>query len=262
MKKKMNIQTSIYILLFVCIVSTSLRYISPDWPEWISLIACGVWLIYYLSTWLIPKLSIKVRTGFEWVRQAISRGTQKKDEKTTDAGLLAELQKTRSELYNQVAGRITDALSQVYPNSKWAWANVPAESYFLVGGTQRIRLEGVPDYQEADVVLGPNGELIIYFVQTDTLGEVLLQKQGQEAAERWLADGRILGAIIDQARQQGQHTICISQYGEVYTGTEDIPMNRVAPLPPQHHLKALADRISGYFHVHVNVQNDRIYLNW
>ena len=55
--------------------------------------------------------------------------------------------------------RISDYLRGAYPNARWEWTMNDPALFIAHGGTGRIRLYGVPDYEYADVTLDQKGSL-------------------------------------------------------------------------------------------------------
>lgn len=55
--------------------------------------------------------------------------------------------------------RVSDYLKRVYPNARWEWMMPNPVLFIAQGGTGRICVFGVPDYEYADVTLDRNGSL-------------------------------------------------------------------------------------------------------
>ena len=55
--------------------------------------------------------------------------------------------------------RVSDYLRGAYPNARWEWTMNDPALFIAHGGTGRIRLYGVPDYEYADVTLDQKGSL-------------------------------------------------------------------------------------------------------
>lgn len=62
-------------------------------------------------------------------------------------------------LLRHVNHRISAYLKSVYPNARWEWREKQPERLILEGGTGRIRVYGVPEYNFADVQLDSQGGL-------------------------------------------------------------------------------------------------------
>ena len=258
MKKLRNIRTSVFILLIVCIACASLPSVSQNTLNWSIIAALGIWAVYVVFVWKLP--TIKAFIGKAKHKQTAKK-SQQLPEQTSDK-LQIELNQMRCKLYQQITVRITDAICRVYPEADWTWNVTPESSFILLGGTERIRLNGVPDFTSADVYLSPEGELKVFMVQANELTHVEQTKLCIEAADRWLIAGQNLGPIIEQLRHQGQTSLYISQFGDVYTNTDDTPYSRIAPLPPQEGIATLADRISRQYNVRASVHDGQIMLSW
>lgn len=56
-------------------------------------------------------------------------------------------------LLQHVNCRVSEALQSVYPNVSWEWTMENPAVFVVRGGTGRIQVYGVPDYEFADVML-------------------------------------------------------------------------------------------------------------
>ena len=62
-------------------------------------------------------------------------------------------------LLRHVNHRISEHLRSVYPQAHWEWTLADPTRFIAYGGTGRIRVYGVPDYEFADVTVDQNGKL-------------------------------------------------------------------------------------------------------
>lgn len=59
-------------------------------------------------------------------------------------------------LLRHVNHRISAYLKAVYPDATWEWRSPEPEKLILHGGTGRITISGIPDYDQAEVTLTKN----------------------------------------------------------------------------------------------------------
>lgn len=62
-------------------------------------------------------------------------------------------------LLRHVSYRVSDCLKAGYPDARWEWMMRDPALFVAQGGTGRIRIYGVPDYEYADVTVDQNGKL-------------------------------------------------------------------------------------------------------
>lgn len=62
-------------------------------------------------------------------------------------------------LLRHVNYRISGYLKSVYPKARWNWCETQPERLILEGGTGRIRIYGIPDFNYADVHLDAQANL-------------------------------------------------------------------------------------------------------
>lgn len=68
-------------------------------------------------------------------------------------------------LTRHVNCRVSDYLRQAYPNVSWEWMMPDPASFIVQGGTGRIRVYNVPDYEFADITLDQTGKLTCSMVK-------------------------------------------------------------------------------------------------
>ena len=62
-------------------------------------------------------------------------------------------------LLRHVNYRVSDCLKAVYPDARWEWMMRDPALFVAQGGTGRIRVYGIPEYEFADVTVDQNGKL-------------------------------------------------------------------------------------------------------
>lgn len=114
----------------------------------------GLWLIFVL---LFPA----------WSSLRELRRREKRAERERQAMADANLQddELSVKLLHHVNFRISSYLKSAYPNARWEWAIDFPALFAAQGGTARIRLYGVPDYDFADVTLDKKEDLSCVLVK-------------------------------------------------------------------------------------------------
>lgn len=82
-------------------------------------------------------------------------------------------------LLRHAAYRISNYLQSAYPDAYWEWETPLPEREHTVakGGVIRIRVEGVPDYNKADVEFEPSGRMSIKLLREISLADCIPQPE-------------------------------------------------------------------------------------
>ena len=147
MKKTSPLWGSISILTGVVIAILSL--LRGIWATVALLTAFAVWGLWLIFTQLLPAWRSN-RTYRRRVRQSHDRQEAVLD--TSDSGMDLVL-------LRHVNHRISEHLRSVYPQAHWEWTLADPTRFIAYGGTGRIRVYGIPDYDYAGVTLDRQGGL-------------------------------------------------------------------------------------------------------
>ena len=134
MKQKISIGASISVLIGVVIAILSLLLIT--FAIW------GIWV------WLTLRP----------VRQDEQEEPRYRNQAEVDPGPFSS-RNLLTLLTRHVNCRVSDCLKQTYPNVSWEWMMSNPASFIAHGGTGRIRVYNVPDYEYADITLDHTGKL-------------------------------------------------------------------------------------------------------
>lgn len=66
-------------------------------------------------------------------------------------------------LLRYVNHRISEHLKSAFPKAHWEWTMSDPALFVVYGGTGRIRVYGVPDYDYADVTLNQQAALSLFY---------------------------------------------------------------------------------------------------
>lgn len=147
MKRTSPLWGSISILIGVVIAILSL--LRGIWATVALIAVFAVWGLWLIFTQLLPAWRSN-RTYRRRVRQ--SRDRQEAASDTSDSGMGLVL-------LRHVNHRISEHLRSVYPQAHWEWTLADPTRFIAYGGTGRIRVYGIPDYDYADVTLDRQGGL-------------------------------------------------------------------------------------------------------
>lgn len=130
MKQKKTIGGSIGLLIGVVIAILAL--VRGTWRLPLLIGTFAVWGLWLLCTHLLPFR----RTGRKQKQQA--------------GDINRQLAQT---LLHHINYRVSDCLKASYPDARWEWMMHDPALFVAQGGTGRIRVYGVPDYELADVTV-------------------------------------------------------------------------------------------------------------
>ncbi len=150
MKQKITLGSSISILIGVVIAILAL--LRGPVQTVLLLVTFALW-----GLWLMLAL---LRPAWRANRTYRSREERAAREQEAFSGVnLARL------LLCHVNYRVSDYLKSAYPNASWEWTMNDPALFIARGGTGRIRVYGIPDYEYADVTLDQRGNLDCSLVQ-------------------------------------------------------------------------------------------------
>lgn len=116
--------------------------------------------------------------------------------------------------------RVSDYLKRVYPNARWEWMMPNPILFIAQGGTGRIRVFGVPDYEYADVTLDKNGGLdcsLVKIVPVQDRDQDTPSGQPSLDPQAWYElEGRdVLEGIIADLRSRGHSSLTLNEDGSI-----------------------------------------------
>ena len=122
--------------------------------------------------------------------------------------------------------RISDYLKSAYPNVRWEWTMNDPALFIARGGTGRIRLYGVPDYEYADVTLDQKGNLncsLVKIVPVQDNGQGVPSGQLSPDPSVWYElEGRdVLDTLIADLRSRGHSSLTLNEDGSISFQPED-----------------------------------------
>lgn len=123
--------------------------------------------------------------------------------------------------------RITAMLRAAYPNARWEWLADKPSRFAVEGGTARIRVYGIPDFDYADVKLDQKANLDCSLVKLSPLvtGASDTQPPNRQPVNPrvWFETrGRaVLEALVTDLNSRGHSSLTVQENGEVFVQAKE-----------------------------------------
>ena len=200
MKSKKTIWGSVSLL--VGVVVAILAFVRGPWLLPLLIAAFAVWGLWLLWTQVLP----------------FRRTLQLRKQKVQAGNLNRALAQT---LLHHVNYRLSDRLKAVYPNARWEWMMRDPALFVAQGGTGRISVYGVTDYEFADVTVDQSGKLSCSLVKLvpvqDTEGKPVPPNRQPADPKQWYEDrGRqTLEILVADLDSRGHSSLVLKEDGSV-----------------------------------------------
>ena len=213
MKRTSAIWGSVSILIGTVIAILSL--LRGVWATVLLLAAFAVWGLWLVFTQLFPAWKSN-RVYRRRAHQPQNRQEAASEDSDSTMGLV---------LLRHVNHRISEHLKSAFPKAHWEWTMSDPALFVAHGGTGRIRVYGVPDYDYADVTLNQQGVLRCSLVKVSPLdGTQAASPNQQELDPRvWYEfQGRsILEDIIADLDSRGHSSLTMNEDGSIHIQPAD-----------------------------------------
>lgn len=173
-------------------------------------------------------------------------------------------------LTRHVNCRVSDYLRHAYPNVSWEWMMPNPASFIVHGGTGRIRVYNVPDYEYADITLDHTGKLDCSMVKVVPVqGQAQGTPSGQPAInpQAWyeLEGRKVLDDLIADLRSRGHNKLTLGEDGSIriqpIPGGQEVTKGSCSNFPPKVYWSQLA-KVLAQDGLTADVQTDRIVVSW
>lgn len=207
MKRTSSLWGSISMLIGVVIAVLSL--VRGVWEIPLLIAVFAVWGLWLIFTQLRPA----------WQSNREYRRRMREQRQQQENALKQENPQVGVVLLRHVNHRISEQLKSAYPNAQWEWTLNDPVSFATRGGTGRIRVYGVPDYDYADVTLNQQGEIRCALVKLAPL-----KGKGASKAEQRPLDPRVwyelhgrelLESLVADLRSRGHSSLTLSEDGSI-----------------------------------------------
>ena len=244
MKQKKTIGSSIGLLTGAVIANLAL--VRGTWQVPLLIGTFAVWGLWLLCTQVFPRRTAQQKQAGGYNRQ------------------LAQT------LLHHVNYRISDCLKAGYPKARWEWMMRDPALFVAQGGTGRIRVSGIPDYEYADVTVDQNGKLSCVLVKM-----VSVQETKQPAApneqkpdhEVWYeAQGRdTLGQLAADLESRGHNALTVHEDSSIFicSGADgkEVKQGVLSGFPAKAHWPKLAELLKKDG-LTASVQDNCIAVTW
>lgn len=169
-------------------------------------------------------------------------------------------------LLRHVNCRVSEALKSVYPNASWEWTMENPTIFVVRGGTGRIQVYGVPDYEYADVTLDQNGNLKCSMVKVSPLGGTPSGQSTLDPQAWYELEGRhLLDSVVADLKTRGHHELTVNEDGSISIqpkgGKNVIKKGAFTNFPAKVYWPRLAD-VLHQEGLTTDVQADHIVVSW
>lgn len=232
----MNKKTSLWSGVSVLIVAVLavMAFIRGNAQIWLLAGVFAAFAVWVSVKYLIPYLKMqKSRYEVRKLRKKTKAQTQRSIE-IPDISDPVDLV-----LLRHVNYRISAYLQSAYPDATWDWREEFPEKIVAKGGTGRIQLYGVPDYNFADVTFTQNADINCALLKIVPMAELhklsgetepIPQKSNPVDPQVWYEkQGRmVLEALISDLNSRGHHSLTIRENGEIAIKQADSEVTRPA----------------------------------
>ena len=145
MNKKKSIWSGVSVL--IAAVLAIVAFVRSDTQIWLLTAAFTIWAIWVTVAFVFPYIQEQETEK----RRAARRAAYDAQRQSLRALSMEEEDGFGPLLLRHVNHRISAYLKAVYPDATWEWRSPEPEKLILHGGTGRITISGIPDYDQAEV---------------------------------------------------------------------------------------------------------------
>lgn len=233
MKQKTSLWTGVSVLIVA--VLAVMAFIRGDLQIWLLaavFVAWGIWAgIFFLAPYFKAQM---YRHKARALRKQNEKRSPKKEIAVPDISDSIGLV-----LLRHVNFRISAYLQSAYPDATWQWMEEFPEKIVAKGGTGRIQLYGVPDFNYADVSFDQKADISCSLLKIVPIAEVqrapgekktIPQPQTPVDPQIWYEkQGRsVLESLIADLHSRGHHSLTIRENGEIIIQQADSEITRPA----------------------------------
>lgn len=227
MKQYKSLWGSISILLGAVIAILAL--IRGSWQVWLLLGVFSLWGLWVVSILLLPYLQQAKRRKLrqKQKRQRLAQGIVGNSFQVPEINEPINLI-----LLRHVNHRVSAYLRAAYPDARWEWCEKEPERLAAQGGTGRIRVYGIPDFNYADVKLDQQAHISCAMVKIVPLAELqsgtvngaeLPPNQQPIDPQIWYeVQGRqVLENLIADLHSRGHNSLTLKEDGDICVREDD-----------------------------------------
>lgn len=227
------------ISILIGLVIAILALVRSNWQTRLLLGVFILWGTWFLAIWILPHIQKAKR----------SKKPGKPPAANNSSNIPLQIPETDSAsvetlLLCHVNHRISAYLRSAYPDITWEWEEKRPERLALSGGTGRIRVFGIPDFDHADITLDRQANITCSMVKIVPLAETGngTPAEGQSPPNQQPVDpqiwyeiqGRtILEALVADLNSRGHNRLVLHENGNacVEEGQNEIPKEHLSGFP-------------------------------
>lgn len=252
---------SVFIAVFLIVMA----FVKSDNQIWYYSIIFALWIIAIATHFLINLIKKKKEKKNHQNAQSIS----------ADTLIIPDSLDVDKVLLCHVNHRISSFLQSVYPEITWDWFSKDPEQHILNGGTARIRLFGMTDFNYADIEFSRVADINCSLVKVVPLSQ--LQNETQEHLninqnydlsdpEEWYnSKGKqILEACVADLHSRGIASLIIKDNGDICFRQTDIESleDKFQSFPVKDVWQKLVKVIEKYSGLSAKSEDDVIRISW
>lgn len=219
MKKKTSLWSGVSVLLVAVLAVKA--FIRGNVQIWLLAGVFAVWTAWASVRFIIPYLKLQ-KCRYECRKVQKKYGEKKQSHfEMPDVSDPVDLV-----LLRHVNFRISAYLQSAYPDATWEWREEFPEKIAAKGGTGRIQLYGVQDFNFADVSFNQNADINCELLKIVPMAELnkpsgetetIPQKRNPVDPQVWYEkQGRtVLESMIADLESRGHHSLTILENGEI-----------------------------------------------
>ena len=229
MKKKKSLWSGVSILIVaVLAISAFVRGGAQMWLFAAAFAAWSAWaIVYFLVLYVKEQLH-------KYEARRIRRKCEKQDALNPKASVTQEYDPVNHVLLRHVNFRISAYLQSIYPDATWEWREEFPEQIIADGGTGRIKLFGVPDFNYADVTFTQNADIRCALMNVVPLAKLRTNSSAEETQEAsetaqvpqkqnpvepqvWyeMRGRKVLETLITDLHSRGHSSLTIRENGDI-----------------------------------------------
>lgn len=230
------------ISILVGVVIAILALIRGSWQTWLLIGVFTLWGLWVAAVLLRPYMqqAKRRRRREQHEKERLAEGIVPNQPSELPAMEYAE---TELLLLRHVNHRISAYLQAVYPDVRWEWCEKRPEKLVVSGGTGRIRLYGIPDFDHADVSVDQSAGITCNMLKivplSDARGsgpeDTVPPNQQPVDPQIWyeVQGRRVLEALVADLNSRGHSHLTIHEDGDICIeeDTEEVAKEHLAGFP-------------------------------
>lgn len=269
MRKKSSLSTSVSILLVAVIAITAL--IRGNLQLWLNGIALLIW-----TAWAVPKYLIPFIKERKAQREAVKveRILRKRAEKEKAFTFPDVSDPVGTVLLRHANHRVSSYLKAIYPDATWKWRCEKPEKIIAKGGTARIEVFNVTDFNFAELTFDQNANIEYSMLKVvplaisrnaDVSDEMPVVQPTEINPQVWYEkQGKnVLQNIITDLNSRGHNSLTINENGSISIkqADRDISQPAFTNLPGKEYWNRLA-KVFERDGIATDIQDTGLVLTW